>query len=378
MATCLSCGKKGILLRLSKDSLCSECQSLQEAAASKAYNELVKSYSGIGQFRKHIDAGNVEEAKACIVKCDEFDACQSSTTLTPAFNSIFIGRAKIGYSRLELPDFEDFSVCGEKDQLGDIHYVFSKLVDTTKARRKMLVQFCESADIFVKVLDSLPTASITVDEKAAPKNPVSESYDVAFSPVTKKTPRDKLGNFVAIDTETTGLSASKDEIVEIAAVRFRDFKPIEKFVALCAPKKGMSEDASRINGITEEMVADKPLFGQIVRSLQSFIGADNIVGHNLDFDLKFIVRGGFDVHANKQKYYDTLEIAQKTLKRAKDKWDKDVQGYITDYSKDYDVMNYKLKTLCDYYGITYLGAHRALADAYVTGLLLQALAKDRE
>ena len=45
---------------------------------------------------------------------------------------------------------------------------------------------------------------------------------------------------------------------------------------------------------------------------------------------------------------------------------------------DYDVDDYKLKTLCNYYGIPLVGAHRALADCYATGLLLECLAKDRE
>lgn len=82
------------------------------------------------------------------------------------------------------------------------------------------------------------------------------------------------------------------------------------------------------------MVEGKPLFGQIVHSLQSFIGTDNIVGHNLEFDLKFIIKNGFDVYACNRKYYDTLEIAQKTLKKVKEKWDKEVYAYMHDYSKD--------------------------------------------
>ena len=45
---------------------------------------------------------------------------------------------------------------------------------------------------------------------------------------------------------------------------------------------------------------------------------------------------------------------------------------------DYDVDDYKLQTLCNYYDIPLVGAHRALADCYATGLLLECLAKDRE
>lgn len=378
MKTCLQCGKKGLFLRLSGSGLCVECQTAQNEAAQQSYNNLVGAYAGISNFRKLIDTGDLEGIKACISSCDAFSDCLSSISLTPSFYQIFISRAEKCYRAVNLPDFEDFCVTGDDKQLADPKFILSKLREVTAYRRNLLAEFCINAEKFIEILNNLPSADIVVEEKIAGKRPVKESYDVYFSNITKKTPRDKLGNFVSIDTETTGLNASQNEIVEIAAVRFRGFKPVEKFVALCAPKKGLTEEASRINGITAEMVEGKPQFGQVVHSLQAFIATDNIVGHNLDFDLKFIVRGGFDVYANKQKYYDTLEIAQKTLKRAKDKWDKEVQGYITDYDRDFDVMNYKLKTLCDYYGITYCGAHRALADAYATGLLLQALAKDRE
>lgn len=353
-------------------------RTVHDEAAQQSYNSLVEAYASISNFRRLMDAGDLDGVKACLSSCDAFLSCLDGISLTPSFYDFFISRAKGYFHAVELPDFEDFRVDGEDEQLADPEFVLSRLRKTTALRRNLLAEFCTNAEQFTEIINALPAADIAVEEKPAPKKPVKESYEVPFSNITKKTPRDKLGNFVAIDTETTGLNASQNEIVEIAAVRFRDFKPVEKFATLCAPQKGISEEASRINGITAEMVEGKPCFGQVVHSLQTFIGADNIVGHNLEFDLKFIVRGGFDVYANNQKYYDTLGIAKNTLKRSKDKWDKEVQGYITDYDKDFDVMNYKLKTLCDYYGITYLGAHRALADAYVTGLLLQALAKDRE
>lgn len=231
---------------------------------------------------------------------------------------------------------------------------------------------------FAAALEAIPAVEITVSEKPAPKRLVSEVAEIPFSNITKKTPRDKLGNFVVFDTETTGLAASKAEIVEIAAIRFRDFKPVEKFVTLCRPRKGISEEAAKINGITADMVEGKPEFGCVAQALQDFFGTDNLVAHNLEFDLKFIVKGGVDVAGTKRKYYDTLEIAQRTLKRVKDKWDREFECYMPNYDADYDVEDYKLGTLCSYYGIPYYGSHRALADCYVTGQLLQKLAEDRE
>lgn len=216
---------------------------------------------------------------------------------------------------------------------------------------------------FVQVLETLPEAEILISEAPAPELPPAE---ISYSTITKRTPRDKLGNFVVIDTETTGLSI-RASIVEIAAIRFRGFRPVEKFTTLCHPKGKISEDASKINGITEEMVAGKPPFSCIAAGLQAFIGKDDIVGHNLPFDMKFITKYGVDTTLSKRKYYDTLEIAKHTLK----KWREGSEAY-------YDVFDYKLSTLCDYYHIPFFGAHRALADCYATGMLLERLAKDRE
>ena len=48
-----------------------------------------------------------------------------------------------------------------------------------------------------------------------------------------------------------------------------------------------------------------------------------------------------------------------------------------DYDSDYDIENYKLETLCDYYKITIANAHRADADALATGdLFLRLETKD--
>ena len=65
----------------------------------------------------------------------------------------------------------------------------------------------------------------------------------------------------------------------------------------------------------------------------------------------FIYYSGSRVFDKKRKYIDTLEQAQRKLK------------------KPGDVANYKLETLCDYFGITNAGSHSALGDAYATGEL---------
>ena len=248
--------------------------------------------------------------------------------------------------------------------------------ETADAERKRQEQLQEAE--FVAALDAIPAVEIAVAAKPAKKRSVAEADDLPFANITKKTPRDKLGDFVVFDTETTGLNPSQAEIVEISAIRFRQFKPVAKFTTLCKPRRGITPEAAKVNGITEEMVADAPEFGCVVESLVSFFGKDNLVGHNLGFDLRFIVKYGADIAETPRKYYDTLDLAERTLKKVKNKWDKELECYEPDVESDFDVWDYKLGTLCKYYGVPYFGAHRALADCYVTGKLLEKLARDRE
>ncbi|MGO1163193.1 3'-5' exonuclease [Brucella pseudogrignonensis] len=99
---------------------------------------------------------------------------------------------------------------------------------------------------------------------------------------------------VVVDTETTGLSAAQEEIIEIGAVAFRyaDDGSIgdvcATFGALQEPSKPIPADITRITGITDEMVA-----GQIIprARLEALIAdADIIIAHNAGFDRPFLER----------------------------------------------------------------------------------------
>ena len=232
---------------------------------------------------------------------------------------------------------------------------------------------------FRRIVDAIPAVEIIPDPSVIKPRPFMEDFSqIKFSNITAKTNREKLSDFVVVDVETTGLKTSSDEITNVAAIRFRGWQPVEKFVCLCSTKRSIPDEVIQLNGITNEMLEGSPRFGAIAGQLTEFIGTDNIVGHNLEFDLKFLLRGGVDFLAKSRKYYDTLTIAQHTLKKPKMKWDKELAFYDVDYEKDFDVLDHKLVSLCNYYGIVYLDAHRAENDALVTGLLLNCLADDKK
>ncbi|MFD1198724.1 3'-5' exonuclease [Brucella gallinifaecis] len=111
-------------------------------------------------------------------------------------------------------------------------------------------------------------------------------------PDADKTTYPRLG--VIVDTETTGLNAAQDEIIEIGAVAFRyaDNGSIgdvcATFGALQEPSKPIPADITRITGITDEMVA-----GQMIprAKLEALISeADIIIAHNAGFDRPFLER----------------------------------------------------------------------------------------
>lgn len=254
-----------------------------------------------------------------------------------------------------------------------------KQINSYKFKWNKAIKSINDSASFQKTIEAIPSVEIMLSETVYAKKPVSELEElVKYSNITSKTSFDRIGSFVVVDTETTGLSSTRDNIIELAAIKFEDWIPIAKFHTLINPKKHIPDDASAVNGITDEMVAEAPTFSQIIESLIDFVGKFSLVGHNLPFDLKFLYRYGYDFTTEKRRYFDTCEIAKKTLKKPKMKWDKEYGEYVINDNYDYDVEDYKLTTLCDYYGIrdnTF--AHRALSDALATGLLFKKLAQDK-
>lgn len=191
---------------------------------------------------------------------------------------------------------------------------------------------------------------ITNDFKADNSN-----FEYKSKNLTTKTNVQKVKDFIAIDTETTGLSIKSDKIVEVSAILFKNFKPVSIFHTLINPEKNISKKATEINGITKEMVKDAPRFEQISKSLTKFISDYPIIAHNAAFDMKFLVALGLEI-SPKVVIYDTLELSRRLFK---------------------DSENYKLKTICEECCIYFSDAHRSSSDALAAGLLFNEIIKQR-
>ncbi len=152
--------------------------------------------------------------------------------------------------------------------------------------------------------------------------------------------------FTVFDTETTGLDPRTNRVVEIGGIRF-DTKGISaRFNVLMNPDTFMPSEVTRINGITDAMLAGQPKAASVIPDFLRFIGDSVLIAHNAPFDVSFIneelLRLGLSPLRN--KILDTRIFA------------KDIFAGLP---------NYKLQDLALRFGIEALNAHRAEDDARV-------------
>lgn len=161
-------------------------------------------------------------------------------------------------------------------------------------------------------------------------------------------------NFVAVDVETTGTLSYMDHIVELAAVRFSKEEVQDRFSFLVNPGVQMPEEASRINGITNEMLKDKPQLGQVLKPFCDFCSSDWLVAHNAIFDFQFLATAieKQQCAAPSGPMLDTYALSKVVFP---------------------GLSNYKLSTLAEYLKISSDNFHRAEQDAWVCGKLFCAI-----
>lgn len=100
----------------------------------------------------------------------------------------------------------------------------------------------------------------------------------------------KEQTFVAFDTETTGMWAPVNRVVEVAAVKFRPGEDqLGTFETLVNPERPIPRDVIEIHGITNDMVAAAPTIKPVLERFGEFCGEDSIlIAHNAPFDISFL------------------------------------------------------------------------------------------
>lgn len=159
------------------------------------------------------------------------------------------------------------------------------------------------------------------------------------------------------DTETTGIKAERDRIIEIAA-----FDPVKQatFEHFVNPGIPIPPDATAIHHITDEMVADAPSFAEVGAKFIDFCSGDTVlIAHNNDaFDIHFL-KHEFGRHSltfpSDWKFFDTLKWARRYRS---------------------DLPRHTLQFLREIYGFPQNNAHRALDDVIVLHQVFTAMTDD--
>jgi DNA polymerase-3 subunit epsilon len=101
-----------------------------------------------------------------------------------------------------------------------------------------------------------------------------------------------VDEYIAYDTETTGLNPKKDEILSIGAVKIKNNKIItsEKFEIFLNPSRDISEESIKIHQIRNIDLQNGSEPNEAIEQFLNFIGSRTLVGYYLEFDIKMINR----------------------------------------------------------------------------------------
>ncbi|MBA3769858.1 MAG: hypothetical protein H0X08_05085 [Blastocatellia bacterium] len=154
--------------------------------------------------------------------------------------------------------------------------------------------------------------------------------------------------FVVFDLETTGSKAPPCRITEIGACRVKNGEVLDKFQTLVNPRMPIPPFITALTGISNEMVAEAPLFEDVAIQFLEFIGDSVMVAHNSGFDMRFLnheIGRIFPDYKLANPCLCTVQLSRRLLP---------------------DIENHKLKTVAAHYEIDLTNHHRAAADAFAT------------
>ncbi len=167
----------------------------------------------------------------------------------------------------------------------------------------------------------------------------------------------KSATYVVFDTETTGFSTDYDEIIEIGAVKVRNFEIIDEYQTLVKPRRKLGEKAMAVNKITEEMVANERYIEEVMPEFLDFVGDGILVAHNARFDMGHIYANLDKLKIKHTEFpvIDTLDMAH---------------NFYYDKTK-----KFSNEALCKLFKIKLDNAHRALDDTIATSKVFVIMLK---
>ncbi|HEU4965106.1 MAG TPA: PolC-type DNA polymerase III [Bacilli bacterium] len=167
---------------------------------------------------------------------------------------------------------------------------------------------------------------------------------------------DENTEWVVFDTETTGLNAAENTIIEIAAVKMKGREIIAEWTELVDPEVPISAKITELTHITNDMVRGKRKLADVMPDFRAFVGDAVLVAHNADFDMGFLraCSKRHDLEPWTNMALDTLPLARKL----------------------YTMKSYRLGSLAKKFDVDLVNAHRALDDTVALAKIFQYMLKD--
>lgn len=175
--------------------------------------------------------------------------------------------------------------------------------------------------------------------------------------------------FIFFDTETTGFSAQKEYIIELAAIKYAMTSGVQleetgRLHLYFKPPFAISEKISELTGITNEFLADKPTFEDRFSEILDFFGASPVVlAWNEPFDTRFMSSSYERAAPNGEQQFQP-SVRLDVLEMARDRVNKE------------DTQNYKLATVAALFGLEDAQFHSAIEDVRVTKRLFDIFFKE--
>ena len=162
--------------------------------------------------------------------------------------------------------------------------------------------------------------------------------------------------FVVLDLETTGIDSKKDDIIEVAMVRYENGKEVMRYDDLILIDYELPKIITIITKITDKDIKENGKNrDEVFRKVEEILKGAYLVGHNINFDAGFLKSKKIDLDI--LGMIDTIPLAQILFPKA---------------------VSYSLESLSDDLGIEHINKHRAMGDVEATLELFKRIWDDTE
>ena len=188
-----------------------------------------------------------------------------------------------------------------------------------------------------------------------------KAYFVSINRYKTATTQESI--FAVLDTETTGLNVNEGHrIVSIGATKIKNLKITKEILdELVNPERQISEPSIKIHHITQEQVQNKPVLKELDEKIYNFLKNTVLVGHNLNFDIKFIIKSApYTTIAHRVKNIVTIDTIYLAA---------GIYPYLKSYELSFLCENLKIQTKDQ-------TRHSAIGDSVITARLFLHLLEE--